>query len=57
MPAGHRCAGLFNQLQHVPIANEDACQVREAVPSQLEEAEIERDRIEAEITPDDCADY
>ena len=42
------------QLQQVPIADEDAGQVSEAVPAQLEEAEVERDRIQAEVAPDDC---
>ena len=49
MAPGHRRAGLGEQLQQIPPAEDDAGEVGEAVPAQLEEAEVERDRIEAEI--------
>ena len=59
MTAGHRRARLLQQLQQVPIADEDAGQVGEAVPAQLEETEVERDRIQAQIRAGDrggCCD-
>jgi hypothetical protein len=57
MAASHRASRLLDQLQQVPIADENAGQVRKAVPPQLEESEVERDRIQAEIAPDDCTEY
>ena len=57
MAAGHRASRLPDQLQEVPIADEDAGQVRKAVPPQLEKPEVERDWIEAKIAPDDCTEY
>ena len=36
MAAGHRRAGLLDQLQQVPIADENAGEVGEAVPAQVE---------------------
>ena len=48
MAPGHRGAGLRDQLEHVPVAEEDAGEVGEAVPPQLEEAEVERDGVEPE---------
>ena len=36
MAAGHRRAGLLEQLQQIPIADEDAGEIGEAVPAQVE---------------------
>ena len=44
MAPRHRRAGLLDQLQQIPIADEDAGEIGEAVPAQLEEAEVERHR-------------
>ena len=49
MAPGHRRAGLLEQLEQIPIADEDPGEVGEAVPAQLEEAEVERDRRQAKI--------
>ena len=49
MAAGHRRARLLQQLQQVPIADEDSGQIGEAVPAQLEEAEVEQGRIETKV--------
>ena len=49
MAPGHRRAGLLEQFEQIPIADEDAGEVGEAVPAQLEEAEVERDRRQAEV--------
>src|SRR3546814_6211329 len=48
MAAGHGGAGLFDQLQQIPPAEDDAGEIGKRIPAELEEAEIERDRIEAE---------
>jgi hypothetical protein len=48
MAPSHGRARLADQPQQVPIAEEDAGKVGEAVPAQLEPAEVESDRIEAE---------
>ena len=42
--ACERRAGLLQQLQQVPIADEDAGEVGKAVPPQIERADVERDR-------------
>src|SRR5678816_4206065 len=46
VPARHRRAGLADQPEQIPIADEDAGEVRKAVPTKLEKAEIERHGIE-----------
>src|SRR5204863_9751240 len=51
MPPRHRRAGLLDELQQVPIANEDAGEVGEAVPAQLEEAEVDGDRRQMQVGP------
>src|SRR3546814_18318149 len=51
MAAGHGGAGLFDQLQQIPPAEADAGEIGKRIPAELEEAEIERDRIEAEAVP------
>jgi hypothetical protein len=53
MALGHRRAGLGEQPEQIPPAEDDAGKVGEAVPAQLEEAEVERDRIDVEISPAD----
>ena len=55
MAAGHRRAGLLQQFEQIPIAEEDAGEIGEAVPAQLEEAEVERDRRQAEVGKGDAA--
>ena len=52
---GHRRAGLLQQLQQIPIADENPGEVGEAVPAQLEEAEVERDRRQVKVGPGDLA--
>ena len=47
--AGERRAGLLEQLQQIPIADEDAGEVGEAVPAKVEGPDVERDRRQAEI--------
>ena len=42
MAPGHRRAGLVEQLQQIPPADEDAGEIGEAVPAQLEPAELEQ---------------
>ena len=49
MAPGHRRAGLPDELQQVPIADEDAGEVGEAVPAQVERADRHQDRRQAEI--------
>ena len=49
MAAGHRRAGLLQQLQQIPVADEDAGEVGEAVPAQIERADVQRDRRQAEV--------
>src|SRR6186997_2662142 len=51
MAAGHWRAGLLDELQEVPIADEDAGEVCQAIPAQLEEAEVERDWGQMEVGP------
>ena len=54
MAPGHRRAGLVEQLDQVIIAEDDAGDVGEAVPAQLEDAEVERDGVQAKVGPGDC---
>jgi hypothetical protein len=49
MTTRERRAGLLQQLQQVPIADENAGEVREAVPAQVEGADVQRDRRQAQI--------
>ncbi len=42
---GHRRAGLGDQLQQIPPADDDAGEIGQRIPSELEETKIERDRI------------
>jgi hypothetical protein len=46
MAPGHRRAGLGEQLEQVPPADQDAGKVSEAVPAQLELTQFERDLAE-----------
>ncbi len=41
---GHRRARLAYELQQIPIADEDAGEIGEAVPSEVERTEMERNR-------------
>jgi len=49
MPAGHWRAGLLQQFEHVPIADENPGEVGEAVPAKVERADVQRDRRQAQI--------
>ncbi len=49
MAAGQRRAGLLQQLQQVPIADEDAGEVGEAVPAKVERPDVQRDRRQAQV--------
>ena len=49
MAAGKRRARLLQQLQQIPIADEDAGEVGEAVPAQVERPDVQRHRRQAEI--------
>ena len=55
MAAGHRRAGLLEQLQQIPIADEDAGEVGEAVPAEVERPDVQRDRRQAEVGKGDEA--
>ena len=44
MAFGHRRARLSKQAQQIPPMNEDARNIGQTIPAQLEKAEIERDR-------------
>ena len=44
-----RSARLLQQLEQVPIADEDAREVRQAVPAQVERPDVQRDRRQAEV--------
>ena len=45
MAAGHRRAGLIQQLQQIPIADEDSGEIGEAVPAKLEPADLKNGRL------------
>src|SRR6185369_10920238 len=49
MASGHRRARLPDQLQQVPVADENAGEIGEAVPAQVERADAQRYRGDAEI--------
>ena len=49
MAAGEGRARLLDQLQQVPIANEDARQIGEAVPAKVERTDVQRNRRKAKI--------
>ena len=53
MAPRHRRTGLLQQLEQIPIADENSGEISEAVPAQLEEAEVERDRRQVEVGPGD----
>ena len=46
--AGHRCAGLGEQLEQIPPADQYARDIGERIPADGKKAEIERDRGQAE---------
>ena len=49
MAAGERRARLLQQLQQVPIADEDAGEVGEAVPPEVERPDVQRHRRKPEV--------
>jgi len=49
VPPGHGRAGLADQLEQIPPADDDADQISEAVPAQLEPAPFEQDGMQAQI--------
>jgi hypothetical protein len=49
MAAGERRTRLLEQFQQVPVADEDAGQVSEAVPPEVEWPDVQRDRGNAQI--------
>ena len=61
MAAGERRAGLGNQLEQIPIADEDSGEIAEAVPAEVENAEMQGHRrhvqvviIDPDIISGDC---
>ena len=48
LPA-HWRAGLFDQPQQIPIADENAGEIGEAVPAQIEPPDVQRDGRQAKI--------
>jgi hypothetical protein len=57
VPPRHRGTRLADQLQEVPIAKEDAGEVRQAVPAQLEHTKVQRHRVEPQagkVDPGGC---
>ena len=44
MAAGERRARLLEQLQQIPVADEDAREIGEAVPAKVERPDVQRDR-------------
>src|SRR4051794_29222450 len=49
MTARKRRTRLLQQLQQIPIADEDAGEVSETVPAEIEGADMQRDRRKTEI--------
>src|SRR3546814_10172436 len=49
MATSHRRARLLDQLQQIPIADQDARQIGEGIPFERKKAEIDRYRIQAQI--------
>jgi hypothetical protein len=48
MAPRHRGAGLLQQLQQIPPAEDDPGEISEAVPAQRERAEMDQHRVDAE---------
>ena len=55
MAPRHRRAGLRDQLQQIPPADQDAGDIGERIPADLEETEVERDRSRPQIVEMQCA--
>src|SRR5881275_114204 len=49
MAPGHRRARLLEQFEQVPIADENAGEVSQAVPAKVEGADVQRDRRQAKV--------
>src|SRR3546814_110320 len=49
MATSHRRARLLDQLQQIPIADQDARQIGEGIPFDRKKAEIDRYRIQTQI--------